>query len=93
MPKTQLGLDEVTYRIIYLYLGALIGVTSGDVLVSQAPEEVTTLPAALRLEPHCRRAVMEVAKSIPIIHGKCINSFKGCPTVVHNVYLLACSLA
>ena len=69
----------------YLYLGALIGVSSSDVQVSQDPEVITTLPAALGLEPHCRRGVLEAAISIPIIHGEPMHSFKGCPTVVHAV--------
>lgn len=69
----------------YLYAGALIGVSSSDVWVSQAPEEVTTLLAGLALEPDCRRAVMEAAMSIPITRGECMHTFKRCPTVVHTV--------
>lgn len=75
--KLQIGL--------YLYLRALIRVSSSDVQVSQALEEVNTLPAALGQEPHCRRTVTETAMSIPIIHREPRQSFKGCPTVVHTV--------
>jgi len=69
----------------YLYLEALIGVSSSDVQVSQAPEEVITLPAVLGLESNYGRAVMQASMSILIIHGEPMYSFKGCPTVVRTV--------
>lgn len=55
---------------------------------SCATEEVTNLPASLRLEPHWKRAVTAAAMSIPIIREEFSHSFKGCPTAWGQLSLL-----